>query len=266
MATKLHLTAPLRFALIQKRNVMKAVVLRDMRTRFFNHGLGFLLVAIWPLCHLFALLLIAKFAGRTNPLGESMNVFLATGLIPTLAFMYVSRFMSYSLVLNRPLLAIPAVKILDVLFARAFLEITGACLTLLFIISLLTLLGENPVPHDLEQAVLAYMSVLLLAVGVGSLVGVMCMFFQFFVTLYALFLILIYISSGSLFVVSLMPSQLAYALSWSPVVQGVEWMREAYYETYHSQVLDKGYLLAWGLGSLCLGLSLERLLRHKMLE
>lgn len=47
-------------------------------------------------------------------------VVFATGLLPCLTFMYVSRFMALSIVMNRPMLAIPAVKVLDILFARAF--------------------------------------------------------------------------------------------------------------------------------------------------
>ena len=256
----------IRYALAQKANVMKAVMLRDMRTRFFNHGLGFLVVSLWPLGHMFALLVIYSLIGRTSPFGESLNVFFVTGLIPTLTFMYVSRFMSYSLLFNKPMLAFPAVTMMDILFARAFLEIIAAFLTLLFTFSLLVLMVENAYPFDIVEAALAFLATLLLAVGIGLLCGVVSMFIELFVTVYALFLILVYISSGTLFVAAAMPSQAAEALSYNPVFQCVEWMRTAFYESYSHQYLDKGYLLAWGAGSLCLGLVLERLLRRKMLE
>ncbi|WP_371814201.1 ABC transporter permease [Ensifer sp. ENS03] len=256
----------IRYALAQKTNVMKAVMLRDMRTRFFNHGLGFLVVSLWPLGHMFVLLLIYTMMGRKSPFGDSLNVFFLTGLIPTLTFMYVSRFMSYSIILNKPMLAFPAVTMIDIVFARAFLEIIAACLTAFFAFSLLALMGENPYPFDIVEAAYAFLATLLLAVGIGSLCGVISMFFEFFVTLYALFLIIIYISSGTLFVAASMPSQLAEALAYNPVFQCVEWMRSAYFESYSRHYVDKGYLLSWGAGSLCLGLLLERLLRRRMLE
>lgn len=256
----------IRFALRQKANVMKAVILRDMRTRFFNHGLGFLIVSLWPLGHMFALLIIYSLMGRKSPFGESLNVFFVTGLIPTLTFMYISRFMSHSLLINKPMLAFPAVTMMDILFARAFLEIIAAFLTLFFTFSLLASMGDDPFPFDIVEAAYAFLATLLLAVGIGILCGVVSMFLEFFVTIYALFLILIYISSGTLFVAAAMPSQVAQALSYNPVFQSVEWMRTAFYESYSHQYLDKGYLLAWGAGSLCLGLLMERLLRRKMLE
>lgn len=253
-------------ALRDRRNVMRAVILRDMRTRFFDHGLGFLLVPLWPLAHMVILLAIYRFSGMTVPFGDSLHLFFATGLIPTLSFTYISRFMSLSIVMNRPMLAFPAVTALDIMGARAFLEIIAGYLTLIFMFAILVVLGDSPVPLDIEQAVLAYFATLLLAIGVGSVVSVIVMLVPFFVTVYALSSIVIYLLSGTLFIVSAMPDQISYFLSWNPIVHAVDWMRSAYYPTYSTEILDKGYLLSFGLGSLCLGLILERTLRWKVLE
>ncbi|MCY1740379.1 ABC transporter permease [Ensifer sp. SL37] len=254
------------YALREKFNVMHAVVLRDMRTRFFDHGLGFLIVALWPLGHMVILLAIYHIAGRQAPFGESLNVFFATGLIPTLLFMYVSRFMSLSVVLNKPMLAFPVVHVLDILMARAYLEVLAGFLTLAFMVSILLLLGDDPWPADPIQALLAYLSTILLAVGVGILVGVVAVFFNFAVTLYALLMILAYISSGTLFVSAYLPDAIALPLSWNPITQTVEWMRTAYFETYPDRLLDRGYLVGVGLVALFGGLLLERCCRRIMLE
>lgn len=250
----------------QKRHVMAAVIFRDMRTRFFNHGLGFLVVSLWPLSHMVIILLIYQLAGRTAPFGDDIRVFFATGLIPTLAFMYVSRFMSLSLILNRPMLAFPAVTVVDIMFGRALLEIVAAFITLVFFFLILFALGDNPVPYNIEQAVYAYLATLLLSVGVGTLAGVIVMFFQFFATLYALLMMLVYLGSGLLFVAPALPAPLPYLLSWNPVLQCVEWMRVAYYPTYSDKILDKSYVIGYGFTALFLGLLLERLLRWKILE
>lgn len=257
---------PILDALREKRNVMTAVMLRDMRTRFFNHGLGFLIVSLWPLAHMLILIAIYTLLGRTAPFGNSLQVFFATGLIPTLTFMYVSRFMSLSLILNRPMLAFPVVKVLDIMAARAFLEIIAAFLMLFFVFFILLLSGDNPFPRDPFQAFYAYLALLLLAIGVGSVAGVITMFFNFFATLYVLFTIVIYILSGTLFVASALPESIAYPLSFNPVLHAVEWMRLAYYEGYSDRVLDKEYLIGFGMTSLCLGLLMERMLRRIMLE
>ena len=266
MAKSKRRVSTLMTAVREKGNVMRAVMLRDMRTRFFDHGLGFLLVSIWPLAHMAILLIIYSSTGRQAPYGEGLNVFFATGLIPTLLFMYVSRFMSLSLILNRPLMAFPAVHVTDILFARAILEAIAAAITLLMMFIILIVSGDDPRPIDTVQAVLCYLSTLLLAVGVGSLAGVIVMFMPFFATIYALSMVVVYISSGTLFVTAALPERVADALAWNPVTQAVEWMRTAYFETYPDRLIDKTYLVSVGLGCLCLGLLLERLLRRTMIE
>ena len=262
----LNSRSPILDALREKRNVMTAVILRDMRTRFFNHGLGFLIVSLWPLAHMLILIGIYRMLGRTAPFGDSMPVFFITGLIPSLTFMYVSRFMSLSLILNRPMLAFPVVKVLDIMAARAFLEIIAAFLMLFFVFTILLLSGDDPFPHDPFQAFYAYLALLLLAIGIGSLAGVITMFFSFFATIYGLTMILVYILSGTLFVAAALPEALVYPLSFNPVLHAVEWMRIAYYEGYSDRILDKEYLIGFGMTSLCLGLLMERMLRRIMLE
>lgn len=253
-------------ALRQMRNAMSAVMLRDMRSRFFNHGLGFLVVALWPLAHMMILLLIYAVLGRRAPFGDSVRVFFATGLVPTLLFMYVSRFMAMSLLQNRSMLGFPAIRMMDIILARAALEAIAGFLTLVFIFSLLLALGDDPFPHDVYQATYAYLAVMLLAVGVGVVVSVISMFAPFFVTIYTLFTIFIYILSGTLFVISDLPDAIAAPLAWNPVLHGVEWMRTAYYEGYSDKWLNKSYLIGFGLGALTLGLAAERLLRRRMLD
>lgn len=253
-------------ALRRMRNTMSAVMLRDMRSRFFNHGLGFLMVALWPLAHMGILLTIYTTLGRRAPFGESTAVFFATGLVPTLLFMYVSRFMALSLIQNRSMLGFPAVRTMDIIFARAILETIAAFLTLVFLVVILVVLGNNPVPYNFFEATYAYLSVLLLAIGVGVIVSVVAMFAPFFVTIYTLSTILIYLLSGTLFVVSELPDAIAGPLAWNPVLHGVEWMRTAYYEGYSDKWLNKSYLIGFGLGALCTGLAAERLLRRRMLD
>ncbi|WP_407817709.1 hypothetical protein, partial [Staphylococcus aureus] len=82
------------------------------------------------------------------------------------------------------------------------------------------------------EAVYAYLATILLAIGAGSLACVMVMFMPFFATIYALTMIVVYISSGTLFVAAALPESIAYILSWNPVFHAVEWMRLAYFPGY----------------------------------
>ncbi|MBB2905734.1 capsular polysaccharide transport system permease protein [Rhizobium sp. RAS22] len=257
---------PLSQAFQEKRNVMVAVMLRDMRSRFFNHGIGFLMVPLWPLTHMILLLIIYNVLGRQTPYGSSLNVFFATGLVPTLTFMYVSRFMAVSLLNNRNMLSFPIVKALDIVMARAFLEFAGCCLTVCFLFALMLSLGENPYPVDPFEATGAFLTALTMAIGMGMLVSVIVMFFRGFLTMYFLLMLVVYISSGTLFVASNFPDSIAIPLSYNPILQCVEWMRAAYYPGYNDRLLDRQYVVQIAGLCVCAGLVVERLTRRLVYE
>lgn len=253
-------------ALRERGHVMTAVILRDMRTRFFNHGLGFIVQSLWPLTHIFVLLFLNTFAGRSAPYGSSPMVFFGAGVVPTLTFIYISRFMAYSIILNKNMTSFPIVKVTDIIYGRAFLEIIAGFVTLFFIWVIFTAMGVSPYPDNPTQAVFAYLATILLALGVGSIISVMTTIFPIFVTVYALMTILFYIGSGCLFVTPNLPDQIAIPLSYNPIVQCVEWMRTAYFEGYSDRLLDKEYLLSFGGISLMIGLLAERYTKRLMLD
>lgn len=250
----------------RKCNVMNAVILRDVRSRFFNHGLGFLLVPLWPLAHMLIILVIYTALGRTAPYGSSLFIFFATGLVPTLAFMYVSRFMTLSLIMNRNMLAFPVVRPADIMHGRAVLEIVGSCLMVAMMFLVMLVLGDNPYPVDTGAAVAAFATSLAMAVGVGMIVGCVSMVAPFFVTIYVLSTILLYLLSGTLFVAAVLPAPIAYALSWNPLLHCVEWMRIAYMPSYPDQLVDRTYAVGFALAVMFLGFLVERLMRRVLTQ
>ena len=137
---------------------------------------------------------------------------------------------------------------------------------MLLLLAILLLRGEDPFPLDPFEAIEGYLSVIILAIGVGYLVSIISLMFQFFVTIWALFLIVIYISSGVLFIPSRLPDSAAYYLSFNPVLQIVEWIRSAYYPGSEFRHLDKSYAIVCGIVCLALGLAGERLLRQHIME
>lgn len=244
---------------------MHAVVLRDIRSRFFNHGLGFLIVPLFPAVHIGLVLFLYFISGRPAPFGEDLKVFFATGLVPTITFMYVSRFMSISVAANKSMMAFPVVQLLDIVLARAFLEIIGALFSIIIIFLVLLSLGSDPYPQDITEALKAMFFLILLSIGMGIIAGVITAIFIGFATVYALSLILVYLLSGAIFFIHVFPGQVISILAWNPVLHAIEWVRTAFYVSYPTDALDKDYLIRWALGSICIGFLMERGLRRQML-
>lgn len=246
--------------------VLIALMLRDIRTRFFGSALGFLLVIGWPLSHIVILLLINVSLGRTTPYGDSSALWFATGIVPFMSFSYMSRFIMLGIVFNRPLMTFPVLKITDILFARAILEFMNACVVIMILITSFWGLGIDFIPIDLVDACCALLATMLLGLGVGVINATIASLAPIWVTGYSLFVIILWLTSGVLFVPDALPASIKDALAYNPILQGVEWLRSAYYEGYGSSILDKNYVIFFGAGSLFAGLVIERLLRGRILQ
>jgi capsular polysaccharide transport system permease protein len=249
----------------RQRRVVFALMLRDIRTRFFGSGLGYLLAIAWPLSHILIVVAILVFADRVAPYGDNVALFVATGALPFMIFSYLSRFMMISVFMAKPLLAFPAVKLLDILIAAALLETLAACSVTLILIVIGWFVGLQVIPIDLVQAAYAFGAAALLGVGCGMLNGVIALAVPFWMTGYALIIVALWMTAGIFFVPDVLPEPLRWLISWHPVAQAIEWMRSAYYGDYQSVILDRGYLIAVGVGTLFAGLLLERTARGHLL-
>ena len=249
----------------RQRNVLFALMLRNMRTKFLGNGLGYLIAIGWPLSHIIILVMIYSLTGRVAPYGDSIALFVATGVVPFQTFSYISRFMMLSLVRNRPLLSFPEIKVLDMLFASALLEIISACSVVAVFMVIAWCAGIDPIPRDVVQASYAFGACIILGLGFGILNGVIVIAFPPWFTGYMLLIILLWVSSGIIFVPDALPAPIREIASYQPVLQLVEWMRSAYYQGYGDLVLDQKYPIILGLIFMFLGLLLERAIRGRLL-
>ncbi len=247
------------------RRVLFALMLRNIRTRFFGNGAGYLLTIAWPLTHILIIVGIFVYSGRATPYGDSQVLFIATGVVPFMAFSYMARFMMLTVLRARPLLAFPEVKVLDVLMAGALLEmLAAACVTIVLIIVAM-FFRVDVMPTDIVQAAYAYGAAVLLGLGFGLTNSVIVLAFPPWFTGYLLVNILLWLSAGVFFVPDALPGPVRELAGYQPVLQCVEWMRSAYYEGYGSIILDRGYAVSFGLVTVFFGLLLERATRGYVL-
>jgi capsular polysaccharide transport system permease protein len=249
----------------RQRRVVFALMLRNIRTRFGGHGLGYLLAIAWPIVHMLVFFATFILMGRTAPYGDSVILFIATGVVPFMSFSYLSRFMMMACIITRPLLGFPEVKVLDVLLASALLEALAACLVIILMIVIAWFVGIDFVPKDVVQAAFAFGAALLLGLGFGLVNGVLGLAVKVWPLFVGLQIIVLWIASGVAFVPDMLPQAARHALSYNPVLHVVEWMRSAYYEGYGDLILDRGYPIAFGMGAAFIGLLLERAMRGYLL-
>jgi capsular polysaccharide transport system permease protein len=245
--------------------VFYAVMLRNIRTKFLGNGLGYLVGIAWPLTHILVVVEIFSLQGRAAPYGDSITLFVATGVVPFMTFSYLARFMMVAALKAKPLLQFPEVKILDLLFATAILEVLAAICVTLTLIIIAWFFGIDLMPRDIIGVCYAFSAAILLGLGFGLLNSVIALAFHPWLVGYNLLNILFWASAGIFFVPDNLPAVLRYWASFLPALQVIEWTRSAYYEGYGGLVLDRTYVVVFGVVSIFLGLLLERAMRGHLL-
>lgn len=242
-----------------------AIMLRDMRSRFFGNLFGYVVLLAWPIAHMGVVILIHSFQGTAESYGDNLMAYLTSGFLPVFIFVYMSRFTIYAAALNQPLLAFPIVKPLDLLIGHSLLEVVSACLVAIIFFTVLVAAGFDVEPHHYADAFLAFGATLLLGFGTGVLNGAIALLIRPWLTGYSLIVIIIYLTSGALIPAENMPENVRQILAINPVFHCVEWMHSAFLDVDTVPGPDKVYLMAFAVGSMLLGLVIERFFRGRIL-
>ncbi|MGU3666174.1 ABC transporter permease [Methylobacterium sp. A49B] len=238
-------------------HVLHALMLRDMRTRFGASIWGYGVVVLWPCVHVFMLIAIYTFQKMAAPLGDNRALFFASGAVPVLVFQYISREVMKAVIANRPLTYYPQVKLFDVILARILVEIVTGFLALVVVASVLVVIGSDPIPAEPITAMCGYLAAILLGIGIGTINVAIIGFFPGWLIGYALFSIILYVSSGVMFLPSYMPEKIYYWMKYNPAMQLAEWVRSAYYPYAGIQV-DCLYVIMFALTTASIGLLLVK--------
>ena len=249
-------------ALTTQRDVLWALILHDIKSRFFGNGWGYVITILWPATHIAIIMAIYVIGKRPVPYGNSAMLYASTGILPYIAWNYMSRFTMLGMVQNRCFMAYPVIKPLDMMFARLALEHVSIFIITVGLLCTNALMQVDVMPVNLTEALCGLLSAILLGVGFGVMNSVIVMIFPLWFIGYVGILILFWITSGMAFNPEAMPAQLGYYVSWNPLMHSVEWIRKGYYADFPAHLLSKDYVLSCGAGSFVLGLLMERTLKR----
>ena len=254
--------SPLKKALTTQRDVLWALMLHDIKSRYFGNGLGYVVTILWPATHIAIIVAIFVLGKRPVPYGSSPLLYASTGILPYIAWNYMSRFTMMGMIQNKSFMAYPVVKPIDMMFARLALEHVSIFLITMGLIAVNALLQVDIVPISLSNAIFGLLSAVLLGIGFGVLNSVIVMIFPLWIIGYVGILILFWFTAGLAINPEAMPAEIGYYVSWNPLMHSVEWIRKGYYADFPAHLLSKSYVISCGAGSLAIGLMMERLLRR----
>jgi capsular polysaccharide transport system permease protein len=237
-------------------DVIYALILREARSRFGKHLLGYFWALVEPMLWIGLILGVFYFVGRQVPFGMDIFTFVTTGVIPFVMVRNCVRQQINAIMSNRALLFFPQVHALDPIIARGVLEVTTIYLVFWIIIGFHELYYGHFSPKD--PAIL--FGGLFLAGLFGATAGLgLCLANIFIPAIERVInrlMRVLFFTSGAFFAVNDLPRDIQEILLWNPLLHITSIVRTGWDPAFGNSEVTATYPLIWCAGFTLFGLSL----------
>ncbi len=242
--------------------VVKALMIRELTTRFGRENIGFLWLMAEPL--LFAGLVGLAWTLLKGPESHGIGVvaFVASGYIP-LTFLRHAFGKSVSIfVANSALLYHRQVKVLDFIFVRVLIEAIGAMMAYVFLIIVFGYFELFPFPADIGYLLAGWAIYVLFVLSVCTILAPLSEVSEVIEKLLPISVYIAIPFSGTFNMLSWLSPEARSFLLWSPLVSGMELMRYGLFGSAVQPYYDVPTAIAISVCCLIVGLVLCRRVRR----
>jgi capsular polysaccharide transport system permease protein len=243
-----------------QRDVIYALLLREVGARFGKSRVGVLWVMLEPIAHLVFPIVIFGFVRERVMPGIDYPVFLVYGFLPFLLFKTICMQTMEGTSASRGLMSYRQVLLMDIFVSKMLAYCAIETTVFVIVLMGLGMLGYDVLPaHPVELAGTLLLTILL-AFGLGLLFAALGSVVPDAKSVIRVLFIPLYFMSGVLFPLSRFPDKWVDWLALNPVAHLVDLSRAtsiAHYEPMRQ--MSVGYPLALTLCTLFVGLALYRL-------
>jgi len=234
--------------------VLRALMLREMITRYGRSSLGYLWALAEPVAVIALLSVIFVQIAHTPPIGRSFPLFYASGYLAFHWFNDIASVVGRGVQVNRPLLAFPVITPLDTALARFLLQaLTGLAVAAAVLAGVLAWQAE-PVRLDPAALAIAFALAALLGLGTGLMNAWAFARSKTWELIWGVISRPLFLISCVFFSFQGLPAAAREVLWWNPLIHVVGWLRAGIYPVYDAAHVSLAYPLALGLGLVTLGL------------
>ncbi len=250
--------------LIGQFEVVHALALRETRTRFGAHQLGYLWALLEPMVMIGTFVIVFLVANRPAPEGMDLYGFTATGLVPYLIFSNSLNQVANAIAGNKSLLFYPRVHILDLVIARAALELATYFAILIVLMGGHALWNQHLELEDPLMVVGGLILSSLLGTAVGLIFLGLAQYSRLADRIRGPLVRPMFWISGIFFTAAQLPDGAREPLLINPLLHTIEMTRAGFYKSYSDQYATPKYVLMFILVALLVGLLLERTVRRQI--
>lgn len=260
LATRAAVTRPVRSAFQIQRDVIYALLLREISARFGKSRASFLWVLVEPVAHLLFPIVVFGYVFDRSLAGVEYPVFLVYGFVPFLTFKTICLQTMEGTGANRGLLSYRQVLLMDVFVAKALAYCAVQALVFAVVIVGLAMAGYDVLPPRPVELGGVLVLTVLMAFAFGLLFGALTSVAPDAKSVVRVLFLPLYFLSGVLFPITRFPDSWVEWLAINPVLHLVEMSRAAAVAHYEPmRFLSLEYVTGLTLVSLFIGLALYRL-------
>ena len=239
-------------------SVWRALFLREALTRISGaRGRWFWIVAE-PLAHMVFVAFLLAGLRHTGIAGTDAYVWIVVGLSTFFLFRRSGVQAMWAIDDNKAMFVYRQVRPVDTVIVRAALDGFLNLLIGLIALAVLALLGRNVIPDNPLLVMAAVLGIWLLGLGFGLIASVPTVLVEESNVFLNFAMTPLYLVSGIIFPIGLVPYPYQEWLAYNPVVHALEAARLGFSSGYHAfGSLDLSYVYAWALVMIFLGLVLQ---------
>jgi capsular polysaccharide transport system permease protein len=252
------ITLMARSGLEVQQAAVKALFLREIKTRFGKYRLGYLWAILEPAAHMLILLSVFGFIMHRTMPDISFPVFLLNGLIPYFIFSNIAIRSIGAIEANQGLFNYRPVKPIDTIIARSLLEIFIYSVVYVTLMIIVGLTGETFNIHNIAILILTWLLLCFFSMGIGLMFMVIGKSFPEMEKFLPILIKPLYFISCIMYPLHVIPKQYWVYILWNPIVHVVELSRESVVIGYDSEGVSISYLIVSTLVIFFLGLAMYR--------
>lgn len=243
--------------MIQKR-VLHALIMREIITRYGRNNIGFLWLFVEPMLMTMMIVLLWKYVRASHFSDLNIVAFMITGYPMAMMWRNASNRAIGAINANASLLYHRNVRVLDTIIARILLEIAGATIAQIIIMTFVILLGWIALPVDPFYMLLAWLLMAWFAFGLGMIICSIAFYVEVFGKLWGTFSFILLPVSGALFFVHSLPHNIQQYALLIPMIHGTEMFRHGYFGSSVITLEQPSYLIIANLVLTFFGLLLVK--------
>ena len=246
---------------------IRALLLRELQTCFGQYRLGYLWVFLEPLLTIGIMVLLFSTIRQRMAPGIEFEVFLINGIIPFFMFRTGVMFGTSAVESNKGLFSYRSVKPIDALLARNILELLLKFTAYVgFSIGLLWF-GYSISFSNIPQLLGYWLLLFIFTLGCSLIFLVIADFSKEITKILSSLFLVIYLTSGILYSIHIIPPQYQVYLLYNPLIHLFELMRHAVAPTYQLvSGISLSYFMIWMIVTLFIGLLVYKRFERRMVK